>query len=66
MLIDMAVELEIPDNNRRKAIQEITGIDIDNMIKLKEQTVMTQEDEEQVRQRRVSTSTPKTGRRVAH
>ena len=37
MLVDRAVQLKIPDTNRRKAIQEITGVDVNNMISLKEQ-----------------------------
>lgn len=37
LLIDRAVELKIPDTNRRKAIQEITGIDVNKMIGFKEQ-----------------------------
>lgn len=34
-LVDMAVELEIPDVNRRKAIQKATGQDITKMIEVK-------------------------------
>ena len=37
MLVDRAVQLKIPDTNRRKAIQEITGVDVNNMINFKEQ-----------------------------
>lgn len=34
-IVDMAVELEIPDVNRRKAIQNATGQDITKMIEVK-------------------------------
>ena len=34
-LVDIAVELEIPDVNRRKAIKEATGKDITKMIEIK-------------------------------
>jgi len=37
LLVDRAVELKIPDANRRKAIQEMTGVDVNNMINFKEQ-----------------------------
>ena len=34
-LVDIAVELEIPDVNRRKAIKEATGKDVTKMIEIK-------------------------------
>ena len=34
-LVDLAVELEIPDVNRRKAIKEATGKDVTKMIEIK-------------------------------
>lgn len=34
LIIDRAIELRIPDNNKLAAIQEFTGRDVGNMIKL--------------------------------
>ena len=34
-LVDLAVELEIPDVNRRKAIKDATGKDVTKMIEIK-------------------------------
>ena len=34
-LVDIAVELEIPDVNRRKAIKDATGKDVTKMIEIK-------------------------------
>lgn len=34
LIIDRAVELRIPDNNKLKVIQEFTGRDVSNMIEL--------------------------------
>lgn len=34
-IVDKAVELEIPDNNRRKAIKDATGADVSKMIEVK-------------------------------
>ena len=67
MLIDRAVQLKIPDTNRRKAIQEITGVDVNNMISLKEQaeTIDKKDAAVQPHTRRVaSQSVTVGGRRV--
>lgn len=65
MLVDRAVELKIPDTNRRRAIQDITGVDVNNMINFKEQA---EEDEkknaEAPHSRRVNQSVTVGGRRV--
>lgn len=65
LLIDRAVQLRIPDTNRRKAIQDITGVDINNMIQLKEQL---EADSSTIaaapHTRRVETQTLSSGRRV--
>ena len=63
MLVDRAVQLKIPDTNRRKAIQDIMGVDVNSMINFQEQ--MDAEPEvEAPHTRRSTQTTPKTGRRV--
>lgn len=64
LLIDRAVQLKIPDTNRRKAIQDITGVDINNMINFKEQTEEVEENAEAPHARRVSKTPQPSGRRV--
>jgi len=65
LLIDRAVQLRIPDTNRRKAIQDITGVDINNMIQLKEQLEADNPAAaEAPHTRRVETQTLSSGRRV--
>ena len=59
-LVDMAVELEIPDVNRRKAIQEATGQNITKMIEVKNSYKATGEEEKPaVSARRASDTTKK-------
>lgn len=66
LLVDRAVELKIPDTNRRKAIQEITGIDVNKMIGFKEQVEASDDKTaEPPHTRRCSTqSAAASGRRV--
>lgn len=65
LLIDRAVQLRIPDTNRRKAIQDITGVDVNNMIQLKEQLEADNPAAaEAPHTRRVETQTLSSGRRV--
>jgi len=44
LIIDRAVELRIPDNNKLAAIAEFTGRDVGNMIKLDTELADTQEE----------------------
>ena len=65
MLIDRAVQLRIPDTNKRKAILDVTGVDVNNMINFKEQA--DEADTTSVKAphtRRVSNSVVAGGRRV--
>ncbi len=67
MLVDRAVQLKIPDTNRRKAIQEITGVDVNNMINFKEQAETDEKkDAAAPHTRRMSQSVTVGGRRVRH
>jgi len=68
MLVDRAVQLKIPDTNRRKAIQEITGVDVNNMINFKEQAEAIENKNAAVapHTRRASQSVTVGGRRVRH
>lgn len=64
MLVDRAVQLKIPDTNRRKAIQDIMGVDVNSMINFQEQMDAEDTAEAPHTQRRSTQTTPKTGRRV--
>ena len=66
LLVDRAVELKIPDTSRRKAIHEATGIDVNNMIELKEQVeaLNPTEESELPHTRRVNHTPARSGRRV--
>lgn len=68
MLVDRAVQLKIPDTNRRKAIQEITGVDVNNMINFKEQAETDEKKDAAAapHTRRTSQSVTVGGRRVRH
>ena len=67
MLVDRAVQLKIPDTNRRKAIQEITGVDVNNMINFKEQAeAIENKNAAAPHTRRSSQSVTVGGRRVRH
>lgn len=68
MLVDRAVQLKIPDTNRRKAIQEIAGVDVNNMINFKEQAESDEKKDAAVapHTRRTSQSVTVGGRRVRH
>ena len=68
MLVDRAVQLKIPDTNRRKAIQEITGVDVNNMINFKEQAEAIENKNAAAapHTRRSSQSVTVGGRRVRH
>lgn len=65
-LITLAVELEIPDARKRKAIQEKTGADVSAMITNKHQYDNQGEntEEEKPTQRRATKKTTSTGRRA--
>ena len=67
LIIDRAVELHIPDNNKLAAIFEFTGRDVGNMIKLDMELDNTQEEEKPSRGRRVTSNSSGTQnqRRVA-
>ena len=67
LIIDRAVELHIPDNNKLAAIFEFTGRDVGNMIKLDMELDNTQEEEKPARGRRVTSnnSGAQSQRRVA-
>lgn len=62
LIIDRAVALHIPDNNKLAAIQEFTGRDVANMIKLDIELADDEAKEPSKGTRRV-TSTPKEGHR---
>lgn len=53
LIIDRAVELRIPDNNKLAAITEFTGRDVGNMIKLDMELENPQEEKVPSRGRRV-------------
>lgn len=65
MLIDRAVQLRIPDTNKRKAILDTTGVDVNNMINFKEQADEADATPvEAPHTRRVSNSVVAGGRRI--
>ena len=65
LLVDRAVELKIPDTNRRKAILEMTGVDVNNMIEIKEAYETEPEQTEPPHSRRRMGAQPTTtGRRA--
>ena len=67
LIIDRAVELRIPDNNKIEAISEFTGRDIGNMIRLDKELENTVEEKPHSKGRRVTsnTSDAQNHRRVA-
>ena len=56
LIIDRAVTLRIPDNNKLAAIREFTGRDVGNMIKLDMELDNTQEEEKPSKGRRVTSN----------
>ena len=56
LIVDRAVELRIPDNNKLAAIAEFTGRDVGNMIKLDVELENPQEEKSPSRGRRVTSS----------
>lgn len=67
LIIDRAVELRIPDNNKLAAIQEFTGRDVSNMIKLDTELENPKEEKTSRGTRRVvsNTDTQQNQRRVS-
>lgn len=66
-IIDYAIVNRISDNNKRKAIEEMTGIKVDQAIRLQEEAeaALGKKVEEPVKKtRRVSTTEAVSGRRV--
>ena len=64
LIVDRAVSLKIPDNNKLAAIQEFTGRDVSNMIKLDtELDNSKEEDSPKSKGRRVSSPTSQTNQR---
>jgi hypothetical protein len=71
MLIDYAIEWRIPDTNRRKAITDITGVQVNRIIELMEQAEVYRGEEvatEPVggRRRSQKKEAARSGRRVQH
>ena len=60
LIIDRAVELRIPDNNKLAAIYEFTGRDVSNMIKLDMELEDPQEEKTPRKGRRVTSNTSST------
>jgi hypothetical protein len=60
LIIDRAVILRIPDNNKLAAIQEFTGRDVANMIKLDTELDSPQEEKVPSHGRRVTSNTSNT------
>ena len=60
LIIDRAVELRIPDNNKLAAINEFTGRDVSNMIKLDTELEDPQEEKTTRKGRRVTSNTSNT------
>lgn len=58
-IADRAVELKIPDSNRRNIISSATGLDIDSMIKNKEIIDADKVEKKTTAKRRVSSTTTK-------
>lgn len=58
-IADRAVELKIPDSNRRNIISSATGLDIDSMIKNKEIIDADKVEKKTAAKRRVSSTTTK-------
>lgn len=58
-IADRAVELKIPDSNRRNIISSATGLDIDSMIKNKEIIDADKVEKKTTTKRRVSSTTTK-------
>lgn len=68
-LIDYAINERISDNNKRKAIEEITGIHVDQAIRLREEAdaaLGVDNTPAEKKTRRVSATAPQSGRRVQH
>ena len=69
MIINTAVELRIPDINKRRVISEATGRDIDAMIRNQEQLEMLVDNDEEKKpkrtERRAAKKTEGTGRRAS-
>lgn len=63
-IADRAVELKIPDSNRRNIISSATGLDIDSMIKNKEIIDADKVEKKTTAKRRVSSTTTTKQRRV--
>lgn len=66
-IVDYAIKNKIADSNKRKAIQEITGINVDQAIHLREEAdaaLGLNNVETEVRTRRVSPAPAASGRRV--
>lgn len=66
-LINYAINKRISDNNKRKAIEEITGINVDQAIRLREEAdaaLGVKDIEPEQRTRRVSAASTSSGRRV--
>jgi hypothetical protein len=66
-IIDYAINKKISDNNKRKAIEEMTGVQVDQAIRLHEEAeaALGIEDKPvEQRTRRVSAGTTTSGRRV--
>lgn len=57
LIADKAVELEVPDVNKRKAISESLGVDIDGMIKNKHAYDEQEEEKPKTTRRRTTKST---------
>ena len=57
LIIDRAVELRIPDNNKLAAIHEFTGRDVSNMIKLDTELEEPEEKNASTGTRRVVSNT---------
>ena len=53
LIIDRAIELRIPDNNKLAAITEFTGRDVSNMIKLETELDTPEEEKKSSHGRRV-------------
>lgn len=60
LIADKAVELEVPDVNKRKAISESLGVDIDGMIKNKHAYDEQEEEKPKTTRRRTTKSTSTT------
>ena len=66
-IVDYAINNKISDNNKRKAIEEITGIQVDQAIRLHEEAeaaLGVTDAPAETKTRRVNTTPQTTGRRV--